>query len=62
MSTARQVGQKSIKDTKEKRLPYQSPAIIFYGTITTRAGTPIGLTSDPEKSGVDPADLFGNGG
>lgn len=35
---------------------YEAPAIIYEGTITTRAGTPTGSGD----SGVDPADLFGS--
>lgn len=37
---------------------YEAPAIIYKGTISTRAGS-----ADPGGSGesaVDPADLFGN--
>ncbi|MCB8944691.1 MAG: hypothetical protein H6658_13160 [Ardenticatenaceae bacterium] len=61
MSTAHEAEQKNLKEKQNKRrLPYQSPAIIFHGTITTRAGSPT-LTGDPDKSGVDPADLFGGG-
>ena len=52
--------QQILKKPRGKRLPYQTPAIIHYGKITTRAGSPITLTGDPENSGVDPADLFGN--
>lgn len=45
-----------LQDSGES-VSYESPAIIYEGEITTRAGTP------PEGSGaqgVDPADLFGN--
>lgn len=38
-------------------LPYETPAVIYEGVITTRAGSPVG-GGDSEK-GVDPADLFG---
>lgn len=36
---------------------YEVPAIIYEGTITTRAGSPTGGDGD---SGIDPADLFGS--
>ena len=39
-------------------LPYESPAIIYEGLITTRAGTPTGGAES--DNAVDPADLFGN--
>ncbi len=39
-------------------LPYETPAVIYEGVITTRAGSPVG-GGDSEK-GVDPADLFGS--
>jgi hypothetical protein len=41
---------------------YEAPAIIYEGTITTRAGTPPGETNDSKSSdsAVDPADLFGD--
>ena len=61
MSTVRQAEQLSQKNKPSQRLPYQVPVVIYQGTITTRAGSPVGITSDPDKSGVDPADLFGNG-
>jgi hypothetical protein len=35
---------------------YEVPAIIYEGTITTRAGSPLG---DGDNS-LDPADIFGN--
>ncbi|MBE2220546.1 MAG: hypothetical protein IAF02_03345 [Anaerolineae bacterium] len=57
------------KDTQSKPVNpdnecvYKAPAIIYEGIITTRAGS--GPTGDPAgsgESGVDPADLFGDGG
>ena len=62
MSTAQDNEQKPTKNKEDRRQPYQKPAIVHHGTITTRAGSPATITSDPEKSGVDPSDLFGNGG
>ncbi len=35
---------------------YEVPAVIYEGTITTRAGSPVGGGGE---EGVDPADLFG---
>lgn len=61
MTSAHEDKQKPVDNKTDKRLPYQPPAVIHHGTITTRAGSPFGLTGDPEKSGVDPADLFGDG-
>ena len=46
---------------QEGKKLYQSPAVIHAGTISTRAGSPVGLANDSEKNAVDPADLFGNG-
>ena len=40
------------------RAPYEAPAVIYTGKITTRAGTqPLGLPDDID--GLDPGDLFG---
>jgi hypothetical protein len=44
----------------EEKRPYAPPAIIYNGTISTRAGSPIGGSNDPEAGAVDPADLFSN--
>lgn len=42
----------------EERVPYEPPAIIYEGELTTRAGSQqIGAPLDFE---VDPAKLFGN--
>ena len=63
MCIGQNIKQKPVDNKKEdKRLPYQKPAIIHHGVITTRAGSTTGLIGDPEKSGVDPSDLFGDGG
>ncbi len=47
---------------QEKRTPYEPPRIIYQGKISTRAGSPLGTGPDSSPNGVDPADLFGNGG
>lgn len=39
------------------RAPYETPAIVYEGLITTRAGTG---QSAPNDSGVDAADIFKN--
>ncbi len=42
----------------DEHVTYQSPAIIYTGTIGVRAGTPVpGRAPEP---GTDPGDLFGN--
>ncbi len=41
---------------EQNQQAYISPGIIYEGTISTRAGTPLG----GNEEGVDPADLFGN--
>jgi hypothetical protein len=41
------------------RAPYQAPAIVCHGLITTRAGSPA-AAPDGSGFGVDPADLFGD--
>lgn len=44
------------------RQPYEPPAIIYSGLITTRAGSPMGIIYDDPLGvdGIDPADLFGD--
>lgn len=44
----------------EEKRPYAPPAIIYNGRISTRAGSPLGGSSDPEAGAADPADLFSN--
>lgn len=45
------------QETKE-RLPYEAPAIIYEGELTTRAGSrPSGVNLDTD---IDPAKLFGS--
>lgn len=48
----------STRQTTDERLPYEAPAIIYEGELTTRAGTTpesgtLGFNGDPSK-------LFGN--
>ncbi len=40
----------------ESRAVYESPAVVYEGKISTRAGSPLGPSG---SDGVDPADLFG---
>jgi len=49
--------QRSLNNTDHQ--PYEAPAVIYEGLITTRAGTPTGST-DGDSNAVDPADLFGS--
>ena len=53
---------KSSQPAKEKkkrtdRAPYEQPAIIYEGKITTRAASRTGNNPDPDGS-LDPADIF----
>ncbi|MCA9933856.1 MAG: hypothetical protein H6662_07740 [Ardenticatenaceae bacterium] len=41
----------------DRKRPYTPPAIIYSTMITTRAGSPLSVESEPD--GVDPMDLFG---
>jgi hypothetical protein len=41
---------------KAAKQVYETPTVIYEGTITTRAGTPLG---GGDENVVDPADLFG---
>ncbi len=43
-----------------QRKQYEAPAVIYETLITTRAGSPLSVDQQ-DPSGVDPADLFGNG-
>ena len=47
--------------TRNEKITYEAPAIIYKGLITTRAGSPTGDPSGSGESSVDPADLFGDG-
>ena len=44
-----------VKLEKDQQVVYETPAVIYEGVISTRAGSPIGVPSD---QGVDPSDLF----
>lgn len=46
------------QDTINKCVSYETPAVIYEGFISTRAGSPLGKPSN-NPAGVDPADLFG---
>jgi hypothetical protein len=55
-------GKSRNKEGSGEKKPYERPAIIFEGIITTRAGSPFDpLTGGGDDNAVDPADLFGNG-
>lgn len=64
--TVKENTMKSLPKTKpfgqpykeEKRMPYERPAIIYEGQITTRAGSPT-VPDGARSDGVDPSDLFG---
>ena len=44
------------KERDEKQ--YEAPAVIYDGSITTRAGSPLGGGDGNGTDGIDPADLF----
>ena len=43
------------KVEKNQCLPYEAPAVLYEGAISTRAGSPLIV---PDGNDVDPADLF----
>jgi hypothetical protein len=47
------------KKEKDYRTPYEPPAIIYKGKISTRAGSPL-AAPDGDTTVIDPADLFGD--
>jgi len=51
------VKKKRNRKTLQKSAPYEAPAIIYEGLLSTRAGTLLPGSQNPD--GVDPADLFG---
>lgn len=51
--------RQNMETPAEPRASYEPPAIIYEGTISTRAGTPVGQEPTSRDDGVDPADLFG---
>ena len=52
--TSPQSDQREVSTARE---PYEAPAIIYEGLITTRAGSPI--LNEPD---TDPANIFNNNG
>ena len=42
----------------DQRLPYEAPAIVYEGVISTRAGSPQNISPGASGDGVDPSDLF----
>ena len=48
-------GQSEQKEPNTQREPYEAPAIIYEGKITTRSGSPVKTKPD----NVDPANIFG---
>jgi hypothetical protein len=46
------------ENAEEKRAVYETPAIVYEGLISTRAGSPLIVPDDGE--GIDPSDLFGS--
>lgn len=51
---------KSPPQPSSEREPYQPPAIIYEGKLSTRAGTPDFESNANSLPGIDPADIFGN--
>jgi len=52
------------EEKQENKLPYVSPAIVYEGLITARAGSlspDVGVPGGDE-AGVNPVDLFGGNG
>lgn len=56
----RSINQQRVGNSNE-RLPYEVPAIIYEGLISTRAGTslPGSSTNSSASKAADPADIFG---
>ena len=53
--------KQSAQKKNTDRAPYESPAIIYEGLITTRAATPDGASSS-KPDGADAADIFSTDG
>jgi hypothetical protein len=51
---------KQARNRDEEEKQYTSPAVIYDGTITTRAGSPLGGGDGNGVDGIDPVDLFGD--
>ncbi len=45
-----------------KREPYEAPAIIYEGQITTRSGSPDTTSGGSSQPNMDPANIFNGGG
>ena len=45
-----------------KRKPYEAPAIIYEGQITTRSGNSLEFAVDSNQPDMDPANIFNGGG
>ena len=45
---------------RQSRKPYATPAIIYKGKISTRAGSPLSVNPLNSSTVADPADLFGD--
>ena len=50
MSAISQDQPRNVSGEKDPRLPYEKPAIIYRGKVTTRAGSPLGPA---EEEGFD---------
>lgn len=53
--------QSTAQKKNTDRAPYESPAIIYEGLITTRAATP-DSSRDAKPDGADAADIFSTDG
>ncbi len=51
-----EVKQHAVEKIYTERAPYEPPAIIYEGLITTRAVTPNAI--EPNNSGTSPEDIF----
>ncbi len=47
-----------VTKNEDQRAPYEAPAIVYEGLISTRAGSTV--TGGAGSDAVDPADLFNN--
>jgi hypothetical protein len=58
--TSMQTKKVMVEKKSSIKKPYHTPAIIYTGHITTRAGSPTSINGSPDGSAVDPTDLFGD--
>ncbi|MBK9052465.1 MAG: hypothetical protein IPL78_16610 [Chloroflexi bacterium] len=56
----KQISEEVVDGKVQPLRVYQSPAVIYEGTISTRAGSPIGPISPSDDRAIDPVDLFGD--